>query len=52
MNTESALKQQKAEHKAMKRLKAIFNGKLSKRNRPVLHGWNPNRPMSETRLNY
>ncbi len=52
MNTEQALKQQKQDHKRLKFLKAIYDGKLSRKNTPKDIGWSFNRPDSAIRHNY
>lgn len=52
MNAEQNLKQQKAEAKYQKKMKAIFHGKLTKKNHPVLYGWNFSRPAHECRQNF
>ena len=49
---EQNLVEARAEHKRLKRLRNIWKGNLTKRNRPVIIGWNRTRPAAECRVNY
>ena len=53
MNTESQLAQQKAGFRRIKRLKAIYHSKLTKRNMPKIYGYQQHAgPMIPLRPNF